>query len=364
MKYMILTIAAAVAAVGCAGSNSSSDSAEEAPAATSVPGTGSSTGAGDEPLGLNVGVYPGAFHSLVQHVALEEGIFAKHGLEVDLVNTSSGPEAIATLASGGISVMINSPGNQLLANAQGQDFVGIIGGLHKPFYTWVAQVDWPTPNENAGYPEAVQDFAGARIGVTARGAETELFTRAFLIDAGLNPDEDVSWVGVGIGAQAVGAFEAEQIDILVAVEPSQTLLVDINETGKSMLDLRLGEGPERFKSWPSLAWMGTRQEVEGDPDRFSRYQAAIAETFDFMADETNKERVVEIYGTILDLGPEALGAIYDNNISTIGATFDCEAYGNVLDFMLETEQLSEEDAAPCTEVMWTGAADYMIGVEQ
>lgn len=314
-------------------------------------------------LTLAVGVYPGAFHSLVQHVAVEEGIFEAHGLDVELINTSSGPEAIATLASGGISIMINSPGNQLLANAQGQDFIGVVGALHKPFYTWVAQSDWPTPNADAGYPAVVEDFAGAQIGVTARGAETELFTREFLKDAGLDPDRDVSWVGVGIGAQAVSAFEAGQIDILVAVEPSQTLLVDINGTGKSMLDLRLGEGPERFESWPSLAWMGKRSEVEGDAERFTRYQGAIAEAYGFMTDRSNKDRVVEIYGAVLDLEREALNAIYDNNIDTIGPTFDCAAYGNVIEFMVETEQLTAAEAKACTDIMWTGAADYLLNAE-
>jgi NitT/TauT family transport system substrate-binding protein len=309
--------------------------------------------------GLTIGVYPGAFHSLVQHVALQTGIFEDHGLDVEFIDTPSGPEAIAALASKSIDVMINSPGNQMLANAAGQDIVGIVGGLNKSFYTWVAQDDWPTPNAGSEYPDPMEDLRGARIGVTARGAETELFTRQFLIDAGLDPDKDVTWVGVGIGAQAIGAFKADQIDVLVAVEPSQTLLVDDEEIGKPMLDLRKGEGPERFDSWPALTWQGLRSEVEADPERFTRFQEAMADAFDFMHDAANEDQVLDTYSEVLDLDRSVLAKIYDNNLDTIGPDFDCDAYENVVGFMVDSAQLTDEQAQPCEELMWTGAQPYI-----
>ena len=308
---------------------------------------------------FTVGVFPGAFHSLVQHVAVAEGMFEDVGLDVDLVETASGPEAIAALASKSIDVMINSPGNQMLANAEGQDIVGIIGGLDTAFYTWVAQQDWPTPNAGEGYPAAVEDLKGAQIGVTARGAETELFTREFLVDAGLDPDKDVSFVQVGIGPQAIGAFKAGQIDVLVGVEPAQTLLIDVEGIGKAMFDLRKGEGPERFALWPALSWQALRSEADAEPELFTSFQEALVAAFDYMHDPANKDRVIEIYGEVIDLDQAALEAIYENNIDTVGPTFDCEAYENVVGFMIDTEQLTEEEIEPCHKLMWEGAVPYI-----
>ena len=315
----------------------------------------------DEPAeleGFSVGVYPGAFLNLAEYVALEEGYFENAGLDVELIDIASGPEQIAALASDSIDVMGNTPANIMLANAEGQDMVGVLGAINVAFYTWVAQQDWPTPNEGAGYPDVVKDMRGANIGVTARGAEVELFTRALLEDADLDPDRDVTFVGVGAGAQAIGAFKAKQIDVLVAFEPSQTLLIDVEGVAKPILDLREGEGPEQFKKWPGQMRATLRSKADRDPERFKAYQTAMATAFDFIQDSANKDRVIEIYSKYIELEPEALEALYDNNHETVGPTVDCEALENVAAFEVDTEQLAEADVQPCDEFMWDGAAEF------
>ncbi len=361
----------AIIAGACGGDDDSSDpppSTDDATDTTDAPDAPDTTDAPDatdaplEQLDLSVGVYPGAFLNIGEYVAVEEGMFESHGLDVDLVDIPSGPEQIAALVSNSIDVMGNTPANFLIANAQGQEMVGLLGAINSSFYTWVAQTDWPLPNAGAAYPESVLDMEGATIGVTGRGAEVELFTRALLEDAGLDPERDVTFVAVGAGAAAIGAFQAGQIDILVAFEPSQTLLIDVEGQGVSVLDLRAGEGPDIFNNFVGQMRGVLRSEAEANPEPFTRYQAAMAEAYEFIGDEGNRERVVEIYGTYLDFEPEVLELIIENNAQILGPTIDCDAYQNVVDFVVTSGQLTEDEITTpdCESFMWEGAQPFMI----
>jgi NitT/TauT family transport system substrate-binding protein len=63
--------------------------------------------------------------------------------------------------------------------------------------------------------QTVADFKGKTIGVQSLSSGTVPVVRAYLSDAGLDPDKDVTFVAVGLGGQAAAAlFESHQIDIL------------------------------------------------------------------------------------------------------------------------------------------------------
>ena len=60
--------------------------------------------------------------------------------------------------------------------------------------------------------KTIAELKGKRIGVQALAAAGYLFARGIVAAAGLDPDADVRWVPVGVGAQAASAIRSGEID--------------------------------------------------------------------------------------------------------------------------------------------------------
>ncbi|HEX6947463.1 MAG TPA: ABC transporter substrate-binding protein [Acidimicrobiia bacterium] len=344
-----MVVMAACASPGGGGDDSTTTSAGNGGETTIPASTTSST---LEPSTLSVGVYPGTLLSLPDYVGVEKGIFAEHGIELDMVTMSSGPENIAGLASGTLDVTGVSADLVMQANAEGQDLAVLVEKWPASIYTWLARTDWATPNAGAGYPDVVKDFAGARVGVTARGAQTELITRAFLSDAGLDPETSVDYVAVGAGAAAIAAFQADQVDIMVAFEPSQSILIHSQGIAKPVLDLRAGEGPDYFAVWSNLSQVGDRAKMDADPDVYRRYRAAFIETIEWMQDPANEDEVIAIAQGLIDLEPEVVEIMVRENLGIYGTVYRCAAHENLGRYLVTTEQLEEAQIPACEDLVW------------
>ncbi|MCK5892580.1 ABC transporter substrate-binding protein [Aeromicrobium sp.] len=307
---------------------------------------------------IRLGMVPGGnFNSLAPLVALEQGFFEDQGLEVEIVDLAGGPQMVSAIASGSIDVMLNSPGNGMLANAAGQHLVGIVAGFQAPAYTWIAQEDWDTPNEGKGFPAVAKDFKGAVVGVPVLASEIENMTRAFAAEAGLDPDQDLQYVAIGTGAQAIGAFEAGQVDIYVATEPGPTTLLDGTHDAKAMLDLRNpDEVPGILGGWTSIVYQADRKNAEENPEKFEKFAAAIAAANDFMQED--KDGTVAAYGQSLDMDEAVRAAIYDANHHSISSVVDCGGFDSISTFLVNAGLLTEDQTQDCESFMWSGSGDY------
>ena len=72
----------------------------------------------------------GAFNEKVAAlwVAVEQGFYRKHGVNVEVINIRSGPQTMAAIASGDIQIAYTIPGTVLSAAAAGMDAV-FFGGI-------------------------------------------------------------------------------------------------------------------------------------------------------------------------------------------------------------------------------------------
>lgn len=307
---------------------------------------------------IKLGMVPGGnFNSLAPLVALEQGFFEDQGLEVEIVDLAGGPQMVSAIASGSIDVMLNSPGNGMIANAAGQDLVGIVGGFQAPAYTWIAQESWDTPNEGKGFPAVAKDFKGAVVGVPVLASEIENMTRAFAAEAGLDPDKDLQYVAIGTGAQAIGAFEAGQVDIYVATEPGPTTLLDGTHDAKAMLDLRNpDEVPDLLEGWTSIVYQADRSNAEENPEKFEKFAAAIAAANEYM--QENKDGTVAAYAQSLEMDESVRAAIYDANHHSITSVVDCGGFESISGFLVDAGLLTEDQTQDCDSFMWSGSTDY------
>ena len=304
-------------------------------------------------MDMTLQVYPGSLVSLPEYVGVSAGIYADNGLNVDLLPLRTGPDSIAGAASGSADAVSNSLGNTLLANGQGQDLVLVANAWNAPLFSWLKQPSYAMDGLDQAYPANLAGFKDARIGVAGRGTETELFTRVLLKDAGIDPDTEVTWVPVGFGQTAVAAFEAKQVDIIITMEPVQTIL-DVRETGEMVIDLPSGEGPELFRTYPGVSRIALRSHVEENPALFEAYLTAHDEVIAFISDPANVDQVAAIFAEASGQPMEIATAIVAKYTSVWQNVFDCQGYANVLEYLVASGQFAQEladGAQSCTDIV-------------
>src|SRR5579884_760122 len=162
---------------------------------------------------------------LPPHAGLQAGIFLKHGIDLSLVYTGSGPTRIAV-------------------------------SVPKPNLALFVQ-----PNINS-----VQDLKGKKVGVTTLGSLTALFANLVLQQNGLDPKKDVQVLAVGGGLEAQSAMLNNQVDAIVTA-PATPL------PGKKILvDLRTGF------DFPQGGLAATRSFVQKDPQLVQDMVTAFVES--------------------------------------------------------------------------------------
>jgi NitT/TauT family transport system substrate-binding protein len=312
-------------------------------------GCNNAAGEGSEPL--RVHVFPGAFISLPEYVAVAEGFFEDAGVDVELVPIAAGNDATAALAAGRIDIINNSTVNTVRLIAQDQDLVAIGATMQSPSITLVAGPDWSVPSE-ASLAEAAESLEGARVGVSARGAEVELDIRALLIENDVDPDA-VTYIPTGFGAPMVAALKSGQIDVAASIDPGTTLMSDI--AGATVIaDFRGGQAEGSVVSslpaglrYTSSKFLGSREEdVNG-------YNAAIDRAIDMLTDENSETEVVADWGDAGEIDPTLAAKVLDANRATWGSAVTCEQQlSAVTDFftLLEDPIRDQLDSIDCADI--------------
>lgn len=322
---------------------------------------GNSSAADSPPAGgipFTVAVIPGATFELPAIVGVKAGIYKKHGLNVELIPiTGGGPQLISALASRSVDVTGVSADQIMVANSKGQNIKVIADAYQRSVHIWMAAKEWPTPNAGRDYPANFADLKGARVGVTARGAQQELLTVMMAKDAGLNPGTDIIFIPVGAGQTAIASFKAKQVDVLVAFEPVPTALRVSGEAPKLILDSRTGKGPAFFRSWTQYGQNALASSLDSRPDVFQRYVNGYQESIKFMQDPANFNVVLDIAKTWLpaSLGDDVIRQLVESELPRFNAVYNCAAHDNLVKYLTDTGQLPKLSAPACRDLVWRGA---------
>ena len=153
--------------------------------------------------------------NLPEWLAYESGIFKQHGLDVTLDNIASST-GIPALLSGEIQIAHLGGSETLSAAAGGGDLVVV--AVTGPVYPFV----FMAPASIA----TVQDLKGKKIGVSNAGSSSDIATRVFLKNVGLDPDKDLSIIAVGSLQNRTAALLSGAIDGGLAQPPDQLALED------------------------------------------------------------------------------------------------------------------------------------------
>lgn len=131
-------------------------------------------------------------------VGVDQGIFRKHGLNVEVVFMRTGPLAMSALASGDVSAVLTSSNNVLNVAAGGLDVVAVATLINKPEGDFMTRPEIKRPEELRGKQVAIQSIGGG-------GWANNMLA---LDHMGLDPDRDnISFIVLGDQASRIQSLE-------------------------------------------------------------------------------------------------------------------------------------------------------------
>jgi NitT/TauT family transport system substrate-binding protein len=143
------------------------------------------------------------------YLAVDDGIFAREGLQVELLPFRGGSDLIKAVVAGSADVGVVSLAEVTSAIDAGQPMRAFYGGFNVPAFDWYA----------VPAIHSLADARGKRFGVTQYGSSTDFLTRYALATHGLDPAKDVQIVQGGDSPTRMAAMQAGQIDVNIFAAP-------------------------------------------------------------------------------------------------------------------------------------------------
>jgi ABC-type nitrate/sulfonate/bicarbonate transport system substrate-binding protein len=241
-------------------------------------------------------------------VAKDQRFFDENGLEVDLVQVSSGPVAVAAMAANEAQFYtVSATGSALGAMASGLDLVWVAGLINKlDGYFYVApKIQKP------------DDLKGKTIGVQSFGGGIWMFTMMTFDHWGINPERDKIQLRV-IGDQSV-LVQALGTGIIDGAVLGYAYSSVVQRNGGRLLsDLGTLKIP-----YQGTGLVARRGFIAASPDTIEKLLRALVKSNLFLQDKANQPAVVRSLRKWLRLPAsentddlyERMKSLYDRRIS-------------------------------------------------
>ncbi len=214
-------------------------------------------------------------------VARDEGVFAKHGLDVDMtligINTNIPPAIVSN------SIQIGGPTETVFLQAVdgGLDLVAIDG----------ASVMDPVANNliaavarNGVTIKDAKDFLGKKVGAPGIGAFLHVLFRKWLIDQGVDPSK-VNFVEVTFPTMS-DALKSGAVDAVLTAEP---FISRMQTAGTGTVAVRYAS--ELGRTEPIISYVTTRSFAEQNPEVIKAFRASIEEAAAMVNSDREKASV-------------------------------------------------------------------------
>ena len=221
----------------------------------------------------------GAFSEKVVALWLgaEQGLYRKHGVNIEVINIRSGPQTMAALVSGDIQVAYTIPGSVVSAASSGLDVAFFAGIVNKADGDFIA-----VPSVRSA-----EDLKGKRIGVQSIGGGVWSMAMLAIEHLGLEPSRDRMTVMI-VGDSPVLAQSLESGGI-EATYLNYTHSRALKEKGFPVL-LDLGKAPIPYQG---LAAATRRSYLKQNPQIIDSLMRGFADTVAFIHKPSNREAVIK-----------------------------------------------------------------------
>ncbi len=182
-------------------------------------------------------------------VAKYVGYFKEEGLDVTFIMVRGSGEAAIQVSAGNADVAAASPVDAVIGLQPGKDLD--IKFFYDLYYRniWSIYVPKGSPIHN------IAAVKGKKLGVIGMGSAGVPFGRAYVRAAGLDPERDITFLAVGVGAQAINAVRQKFVDALVYPE---NLLNELKVLGLAMAPLPVSK---KLASLPDTSLFARRETI-------------------------------------------------------------------------------------------------------
>lgn len=256
-------------------------------------------------------------------IGIEKGIWAKHGLELEVQVYGGEARLQQALISNATDFALGSgPGMGFLARGVEATTIGVIANEPLSMGLIVSDV------------ENREDLRGKRIGITTNGSLTFWLAREFSRQMGWGVD-GLQPVAVGALPAQIAALRSGQTDGFIMSSSSGYVL---EKEGQAKVLLEFGELVPKFLTHVIFA---TNRVVEDRPDVVRRFLAGWQETVDWMFD--NREEAVALAMNVTGLPEDVALREYDVVMPMMSRDmrFDAEALDVVANSIVEMELTTE-----------------------
>lgn len=260
-------------------------------------------------------------------VGIELGIFAKHGLDVQITDFGGGSRMIQAMTAGSINIGIGA-GSEMALIAKGAPVLAVCEDASSlPYFSVGLPYDSPV--------QSLDQLKGKKIGVTTEGSLTAWLARELARTQGWPPDA-IDIVAIGGKPEAVAAaLRAHLIDANVG----STMETEDLETHKIA---RVLAPVSRFVGRTAGGVIyASNDMMKRQPDTVRRYIAAYLETMRYMS--THKDETVAIEARITHYPAEIVARAYDidQGMFTKDCRFDAESLANLKRSFIDLKLLPE-----------------------
>ncbi|MBP7565578.1 MAG: ABC transporter substrate-binding protein [Burkholderiaceae bacterium] len=212
-------------------------------------------------------------------VAANEGIFKKHGLDVEMKLVPNSATTPAALMAGSLQIATPTAPNTMQAVDQGLDLVVLAGG---GYYTKgmedVAIIVRPdSPIKTA------KDFEGKRVSTPGLNAFLHVLFRKWMAENG-GDYKKVTFTENAF-AQSIDVLRAGQVDGVLAVQPFLSRALETN-TGRVVAFYIAALEGETQSGWH----VASRKWADANPQQVKAFKAAIAEATELAAKDPSVVR--------------------------------------------------------------------------
>lgn len=266
--------------------------------------------------------YQGTYGNAAAVVAARTGICEQQGLDCEIKYINSGPLGLQALVGKSIDVAFVGTDTLVTGIARGAKIQLVYAGYQPLTLSFVARNDLALAKGSV--KDTLDQLKGKRIGVTQRGAQTELHFLSLAQAAGLKAG-DFTLVPVGGPATAYTALTAgRNVDAMMIMNPLKQICV-VAKTCQLVFDADTVDWPPELKamSGASVTMAMRTETIEGNPELVKRFIQAMAQANAWIRDPKNRAAVVELLGPTMTLGdiPNAEGVRQrwiENDIAQMG----------------------------------------------
>ena len=206
------------------------------------------------------------------------GYFQEEGLEVDYQTSGGGTQVIQLLTTGRAQIGLVSVPSIIIGRQKEVPIVAIYNYQRR--HATAIAVPAGSPIKEA------KDLKGKRIGVFSMTSMRTFDAKAMVKAGSLDPERDVTWVAVGLGAQAAAALTRGDVDALSLWDSTY---VDIENIG---IKLRYFTFPFQ-KDLFGLSYIATQRTLTTQREMLVRYLRAVVKSTVFA--QTNPAAAVCVY---------------------------------------------------------------------